>query len=148
MLTSPLLILHAEDDNIIPHRMGRKVGLPLQCLLGACCCPLTEERCTVLISSCTRFHSRQRRSTAQIFQWKWSLTVPNWDCPTTISTWTQIWPAWSGMFCQRSHFKHLCFHLAPVAMCCTNNYSREQLISPPFAAVLLFCWTWVEGIVA
>lgn len=26
VLTSPLLILHAEDDNVIPHHMGRKVA--------------------------------------------------------------------------------------------------------------------------
>lgn len=37
-VTSPLLILHAEDDNIVPHHMGLKVQPP-SCFISSCVFP-------------------------------------------------------------------------------------------------------------
>lgn len=37
-VTSPLLILHAEDDNIVPHHMGLKVQSP-SCFISSCVFP-------------------------------------------------------------------------------------------------------------
>lgn len=37
-VTSPLLILHAEDDNIIPYHMGLKVPSP-SCFISSCVLP-------------------------------------------------------------------------------------------------------------
>lgn len=38
VVTSPLLILHAEDDNIVPHHMGLKVQSP-SCFISSCVLP-------------------------------------------------------------------------------------------------------------
>uniref|UniRef100_A0AAZ1X857 Uncharacterized protein n=1 Tax=Oreochromis aureus TaxID=47969 RepID=A0AAZ1X857_OREAU len=69
-LISPLLILHAEDDNLVPYHMGLEVQLVLFLSIwtisssGLCC--FLAEYAVFVVSSCTRYHSRLRENSTQM----------------------------------------------------------------------------------
>uniref|UniRef100_A0A672J9S4 AB hydrolase-1 domain-containing protein n=1 Tax=Salarias fasciatus TaxID=181472 RepID=A0A672J9S4_SALFA len=73
-LSSPLLILHAEDDYMVPHHMGLKVQPPQSALPTPFSWWMSLPRCrsTISFSLCSfmKSHSRPRENDTPAFRWR------------------------------------------------------------------------------
>uniref|UniRef100_A0A8C6MA58 Abhydrolase domain containing 12B n=1 Tax=Nothobranchius furzeri TaxID=105023 RepID=A0A8C6MA58_NOTFU len=92
-LTSPLLILHSEDDRVVPLHMGQKVWRLFFCSrFPAANVFIFFADFLFIASSCTRFPCKPTGN--RTLRLKWSPTAHISDSPTAAFTWTHICQTW------------------------------------------------------